>query len=80
MQCLIITFRLKAVTKDEIHLQCRDTFIGLIPEPVRFTPENTEYSASCALSKKACLYMKVKNTTQITYHSGLELRIFKITT
>jgi hypothetical protein len=55
-------------------------FIGLILQPVRFPPENIDYSASCALSKKALFYMKTKNTIQITDLSRFELWILKMTT
>jgi hypothetical protein len=55
--------------------------IGLILQPVmRCTPENINYSASCALSKRARFYIKTRNTIQITDRSKFELWILKMTT
>ena len=36
-------------------------FVGLIPQSVRFTPENIDYSASCALSKKVRFYSRAQS-------------------
>jgi hypothetical protein len=45
-----------------------------------FAPENIAYSPSHALSKKACLDTKIKNTIQITYFSTFRLWILKMST
>jgi hypothetical protein len=72
MQSSLITLRLKGVTQDVRRLLRRNSAQSCSTTNV-LSAENTEYAVSCAFFKKACLYLKNKNTIQTADLSQLEL-------
>jgi hypothetical protein len=47
---------------------------------VKFSPENTDYSATYALTKMGLFFMKEQNVIKITYLPGFYLRVLNRTT